>query len=51
MYIIKFIKGKNGRPMKLPFKNLSSANAFFKTCIKNNWKILEFTKEEININF
>lgn len=52
MYKVIYRKNtKGGRPKELPFKNLSQANIFIKTCIKNNWLILGFTKEEIDINF
>lgn len=49
MYIVKYRKGYTVK--KMPFKSLASANSFVKTCIKNNWLILGFTKEEINIEF
>lgn len=54
MYIVKYKKSSKtgcGKPYTLPFQNLSQANTFIKTCIKNNWLILGFTKEEIDINF
>lgn len=46
MYIIKYRK-PNKHTKELPFKNLSRLNQFIKTCVDNNWLILEITHKDI----